>query len=77
MGTLGITHGGHEPNPLTRPSATLSPSDGERKMEFNSGVPGAALGLPRATIFSPSGALSLARFARTQNNTKGNGSWKV
>ena len=43
MGTLGITHGGHEPNPLTRPSATLSPSDGEREKEFGGGVPGAAL----------------------------------
>jgi hypothetical protein len=59
-----------KPRSLTRPSATLSPvladgHHGERKKRTWERVPGAALRLPRATIFSPSVALSLARFART------------
>jgi hypothetical protein len=48
-----IIHWDHEPVPLTRPSATLSPSDGEREIEFWAAVPGAALRLPRADIFRP------------------------
>jgi len=70
VGTLNLV-------PLTRPSATLSPSNGERGQLRATAYPGRRFACPGLVYFVPSGLLFLARFARTQNNEQGDGSWKV